>query len=157
MIQDPFAAAQSSSCSRRDALIVAPSGYVRGLGADAIIDRKQQDMFARPAGSFDVIFDTTGLYGYGRFSRLLAPSGTFVATLPSPSTVLGMLTTIVSSKQCRIVSVRPRRTDLEQLGAWLAAGLAAPISARFPLDRAADALVALKQGGQPGKIVIEIA
>jgi NADPH:quinone reductase-like Zn-dependent oxidoreductase len=128
---------------------------VRELGADETIDRKRQNPFEhdRP---FDVVFDTTGKYPYGPLKKLLAPSGNFVTTLPSPSFALAKLDTLFSSRRAKLVVVKPRRADLEELAAWFSDGLRVPIAQRFSVRDAATALARLDTGGVLGKIAVDV-
>lgn len=48
--------------------------HVRKLGADAVIDRAQQDPLTS-ATPYDVILDTTATYSFLRGARVLTPAG----------------------------------------------------------------------------------
>ncbi len=64
----------------------------------------------------------------------------------------------LSSQSERLVVVRTRRGDLEQLAAWLARGeLKAVIDSRYKLEEAADAFRRLESKRARGKLVIEVA
>lgn len=129
--------------------------FVRDLGADAVVDRKAANPLAHKQ-PFDVVFDTTGLYTYRACRRILTDSGVFVTTLPSVSFALGKLSTLLSSRRCALVMVESRRDDLEQLGRWLADGLAAPIAERVPVRDAAAALEHVTAGGLLGKVAVDV-
>ena len=129
--------------------------FVRELGAEAVIDRQTSDPLA-PAEPFDVIFDTTGRYAYRACGRSLTRSGVFVTTMPSASFVLGKLSTMVGPRRCGVVMVASRRDDLQQLGRWIAQGMAVPVAQRVPVREAASALKRLAGGGLLGKIALEV-
>ena len=62
--------------------------YVKGLGADEIIDRRKQDPMTLPA-TFDVVFDAAAAHSYFAARHLLVKGGAYVTTLPSPGVFLG--------------------------------------------------------------------
>lgn len=137
-------------CSTRDV------GRVEALGADEVVDRKQTDPLAID-GRFDVIFDTPSAYSYASCAHLLAPGGTYVATLPGPGMLWGKLATLFSSKRCSFVVVTSRRADLERLGGWLADGLEVPIDSRHPISALGAAMDRQTQRDRAGKVVIDVA
>jgi NADPH:quinone reductase-like Zn-dependent oxidoreductase len=129
--------------------------FVTELGAAEVIDRQLADPLEhdRP---FDAVFDTTGLYAYSDCVPLLTRTGAFVTTLPSPSFVAGKLRALFSRRSCSLVIVRSSRADLEQLGAWLADGLAVPIAERYDARDAGAALARMDEGHLLGKIAIDV-
>jgi len=50
---------------------------VKALGADHVIDYTQED-FTKRGESYDIIFDTVGKFPKAKYSKVLAPNGTFV-------------------------------------------------------------------------------
>jgi NADPH:quinone reductase-like Zn-dependent oxidoreductase len=58
--------------------------FVQLLGADDVIDYSGKDFMAG-LNRFDVIFDAVGKSSFVNFGPLLAPGGTYVTTLPTPS------------------------------------------------------------------------
>ncbi|MHC5020937.1 MAG: NADP-dependent oxidoreductase [Planctomycetota bacterium] len=129
--------------------------FVRSLGADAVVDRTTADPLQHTA-PFDVVFDTTGRYSYGACAKVLTPEGAFVTVLPTVGFLLGKIRTLFSRRRCRLVVVRSKRADLEQLGAWLADGLPVQIAECVPVRDVASALERLQAGGRPGKIAVEV-
>lgn len=129
--------------------------FVEGLGAGVVVDRKIADPLDHEQ-PFDAIFDSTGLYAYGRCARLLTASGAFVTTLPSLSFVAGKLRSALSRRRCGVVVVESRRADLEQLASWIAGGLTIPIAERFAARDAAAAMARMDRGRLLGKIAIDI-
>jgi NADPH:quinone reductase-like Zn-dependent oxidoreductase len=129
--------------------------HVRGLGADVIVDRRQQDPFG-VEGPFDVIFDPAAAYSYFAFSRRIAACGAFVSTVPSPLLFLGKAIAPLSGKRCDFGSVKPVSADLEQLAAWLQSGLQVPIAARFSAKDLGGALAQVAKGELLGRVVVQV-
>lgn len=129
--------------------------FVRGLGADVVVDRKARDPLAHDH-TFDAIFDTTGLYPYRSCRKLLKPQGAFVTTLPSPAWALGKASALFGGPRCEMVIVRSRQADLEQLGRWVAEGLPVPIAERFPAREVSAAFERLAQGRLLGKVAVAV-
>ena len=130
--------------------------FVRELGADEVIDRSKGDPFAGD-GTFDVVFDTPAAYSYHRCRRRLAPGGAYVTTLPSVGLVTGKLAALLSSRRCLLVVVKSTTADLEQLGAWLEAGMKIPIETSYPIRDAASAIAEIGGGGRAGRIILDVA
>ncbi len=109
------------------------------------------------SGSFDALFDVFGNLHFNRARGALRPVGVYVGTVPSARLLLRDVLSRWSAKQERMVVVKSRRRDLEQLGAWLASGaLRAVIARRFPLERHRDAFAQLASKHTHGKIVIDV-
>ena len=129
--------------------------FVRGLGADEVIDRRKQDPLS-VTGPFEVVFDAASAHGFGACKHLLAPGGAYVATLPSPAVFLGKLAAMFSGHRCEFVTVKPLRKDLEQLATWIGEGMQVPIDARFPVKSLRQGLDRLGKGEVRGRLVVEI-
>ena len=63
-------------------------GMVKSLGADHVIDYTKEDFSSREE-RYDVIFDTVGKFPKSKYSKVLAPNGTYV-TIARLSTKEGM-------------------------------------------------------------------
>jgi len=126
---------------------------VRTLGADEVVDRKATPVSAM-TGTHDVIFDTTGLYGYRALQHLLGPAGVLVSTLPSAGLLFGMAATAFSSRRVGWVVVESRTADLEAVGRMMTDGLRVPVAGAHPWRQATDAFRQLDAGGFVGKIVV---
>src|SRR5512134_3173278 len=72
-------------CSGRNA------DFVRGLGADRVIDYTRED-FTRRAERYDLIFDAVSSRSFSECKRVLTPRGIYVCTLPN-RTVLAQIIT----------------------------------------------------------------
>lgn len=109
------------------------------------------------AARFDVVFDVFGNLRFGKMRGALKNKGVFVSTVPSVGRFLRDRFSRFSSHQERLVVVKPRREDLDQLGAWLLEGkLRAVIDSRFALSDYAAAFGKLESKHTHGKLVIEL-
>ena len=121
--------------------------FVRSLGADQVIDHREQ-RFEDLTQGVDVIFDTVGGDTLGRSWRILGPNGRLV-------------TIAASSEQARnqrvqeaFFIVEPSRAQLEMVAGMIDDGELRPIvDAVFPL---ANAKQAYQQKPMRGKVVLNI-
>ena len=130
--------------------------FVRQLGAEEVIDRRQQDP-RKLQGPFDVIFDTAAAYSFASMRHALSNEGAYVTTLPSLGFMTGKLMATASKKRCHTIIVKPTQADLEQLAELLAAGLQVPIDSRFPVRELSKACERLERGEMRGRIVVDVA
>jgi NADPH:quinone reductase-like Zn-dependent oxidoreductase len=111
---------------------------------------------------FDVIFDAVGKSSFVSCRLLLAPGGTYVTTLPTPSLffwsgVQSIAGIFSNAKRANGILVRPSGKDLAYLCQLAAEGKLRPtISLTCSLDRAAEAHEASEAGHTRGKIVFEV-
>ncbi|HXZ15714.1 MAG TPA: NAD(P)-dependent alcohol dehydrogenase [Roseiarcus sp.] len=129
--------------------------YVRGLGADVVVDRRKRDPLA-VEGPFDVVFDPAAAHSYLAFRNRIAARGAFVSTVPSPALLLGKAMAALSLKRCEFGSVKPVSADFEQLAVWLQSGLQAPVDSRFPVKNLGAALAQLTRGELRGRIAVQV-
>jgi NADPH:quinone reductase-like Zn-dependent oxidoreductase len=135
--------------------------FVRSLGAQTVIDYRQED-FTRRAERFDVVFDAVATSSFGACHHLLKPGGTYVTTLPTAGVFLWYPVQVVArmfgrTKQAKFLMVRPDGNDLAFLGDLADQGRLRPTIGRtFPLDHARDAHLASEEGHARGKIVLEV-
>jgi NADPH:quinone reductase-like Zn-dependent oxidoreductase len=112
---------------------------------------------ALASGKFDVLFDVFGNLPFPRARGALKRRGLYVGTVPTPRLLSRDLVSRFSDQQERMVIVKPRRRDIEQLGAWLGSGaLRAVIAARYPLARFREAFTQLATRHTHGKLVIDL-
>ncbi len=126
--------------------------YVRGLGADEVIDYTAQD-FASAVSGCDAVFDTVGGELAMKSFAVLRPGGraAFIASGP----------TAPKPDRSDVTSLRPAvgrsRPPLERVGELVAAGAVRPPDIElFPLSQAADAH-RISQGRHfRGKLVFQV-
>ncbi|MBA1149352.1 NAD(P)-dependent alcohol dehydrogenase [Ectothiorhodospiraceae bacterium WFHF3C12] len=129
--------------------------FVRGYGADEVIDYGETNVTALP-GPYDCVFDVFGQYSARDFRACLARHGRYVSTVPKAATLFGeLLARTGLSRRSRLVNVRSRRADLEQLARWYTEGrLRAHVENRYPMTRAAEAHRQIETKRTRGKIVL---
>ncbi|WP_433894521.1 NADP-dependent oxidoreductase [Streptomyces sp. CA-111067] len=134
----------------------AKHGFVRGLGADEMIDYTRAD-FADAVRDVDVVLDTIG-GDYGtRSLRVLRTGGTLV-TLTSPGDVPPAEQTGPLGLRTGFTLVEPDYAGLKALVDLVEADrLRAEISTVLPLEQAATAHELGETGRSTGKIVLTVA
>lgn len=149
-----FGAVVTGVCSGRNAALV------RSLGADDVIDRQTGD-FTRSGRRWDIVFDVAGRSSFLKCRKVLAPHGTYLATVPSLAILPQMLwTSVFSGRRARFAATGLRRSadkvrDLEELVRLVEAGaLRAVIDRRFPLERMAEAHAHAESGRKAGSVVV---
>jgi len=138
--------------------------YVRGLGADEVLDYKEKNWWDEFDGyDFDLVFDCIGIpeNAQQKARRVLKLNGDFVTIVgdkPRPLTTSNLLkygwdkmiiphyyhiTTEANGEDLDII------TDIVEAG-----GIIPHISEEFPLSRTKDAFEKIKRGHQRGKNII---
>ena len=139
----------------------ANADFVRGLGADEVIDYARDD-FTRRGDRFDVVFDAASASSFRAARNVLTDDGCYVNTggdaASVTDTAMSALLARVSSRQRAIPlvlagnSVRwERLAALAQQGA-----LRAHIERSIALEDVADAQRAMETGHGRGKIVVRL-
>lgn len=136
------------------------AAFVTGQGATEVIDHARQDWarqdWARLGRSWDVILDTTGTVSAAHARASLAAGGRLCLVAADLPQMIGG----TWARGIRVITgVAPERAgDLRLLAAMAEAGTFRPhVSARFPLDRAAEAHALVESGRKIGSIVLEPA
>jgi NADPH:quinone reductase-like Zn-dependent oxidoreductase len=137
---------------RRGARVTATAAagnldFVRGLGADDVIDYRAERFEERVRG-VDVVFDTVGGDTLRRSWDVLRPGGRLVTIAASEE----------ESQDERIRAaffiVEPRQAELEEVARLIDAGEVRPVvGAEFPL---ADALLAYRHKPARGKVALRV-
>ena len=135
----------------------AKADFVKRLGAARVIDYK-----TTPLGSidekFDLVLDAASKSSFGKVSSILEPGGAYVTLLPSLGFLMGILTSLFSSKRCGTVVVKSRAADLNRLAGWFAEGkLEASVDSTFSLSEIQAAVAAQEGGKVQGKIAVTVA
>lgn len=128
--------------------------YVKELRADEVINYNQ-DSFVDVLRNnpVDVVFDTVGGSTYTESFKVLKPKGRIVSILEQPNEELAARHNVNAS----YLFVEPSHEDLRTFGELYDTDMLAPPKITvFPLDKAAEALEAIKEGHTIGKIVLEI-
>ena len=155
-----FGATVTAVCSE------SKGGLLRELGADRIIDYRQQDFTAERV-FYDLIVDMVSSQSVRRCRRVLARHGTYVwVGAPDTDRWLGPLRPMFAVLWMSVLGGRQRwrcaatpqlPDDLMFLARLLADGKLRPvIDRRYPLEHGADAIRYLEQGHACGKIVVEV-
>jgi NADPH:quinone reductase-like Zn-dependent oxidoreductase len=131
--------------------------FVRGLGADHVVDRTGED-FTRGGARYDIIFDAVAKRSFGQCKKVLARRGIYISTLPSAGVLLNQyFTGYFFSRKAWSVWVRPSGPDLAWMVNQVAAGrLRVSIDRKYRLDQVPEALAYSEAGKARGKVVLEI-
>jgi NADPH:quinone reductase-like Zn-dependent oxidoreductase len=129
--------------------------FLRGLGADQLIDYRQVD-FTEEVRDVDKVLETIGGDYAARSFSVLRPGGLLVtaverlnATLPGRAAAAGV--------RFAAVSVEPDYVALERLAALAEAGALRPyVQTALPLEEAATAHEIAAAGGVQGKIALTL-
>jgi NADPH:quinone reductase-like Zn-dependent oxidoreductase len=125
------------------------------LGADEALDYAVADPFTNR--SFDVVFDAFGNRSLSEARHALTAHGVYVTTVPSRRILLDTLRTFIGYPRARLVAVRSRAADLEQLARLVDEGRLRPqIDRVVPLTEAVEAVRHLETRHAHGKVIIRI-
>ena len=126
--------------------------YVKGLGADEVIDYKTQD-FTALVKDYDVVFDTVGGETFTKSHQVLRSGGILVTMSGQPDETLAKQYEIQVIQQ--MSQVTPKR--LAKLTEMLEQGvLKVHIDKVFPLEQAGEAQAYIQAGHHHGKVVIKV-
>ncbi|MFE3882660.1 NADP-dependent oxidoreductase [Streptomyces lydicus] len=134
----------------------AKHDFLRGLGADELVDYTRQD-FAETVRDIDIVLDTIGGDYGARSLRTLRPGGTLVSILP--------LDDSFPAAQARETGIRagfllvePDQTGLRAVADLVNSGkLQVTVDTVLPLEEAAKAHTLGETGRTTGKIVLSVA
>lgn len=135
------------------AATVSPSGVeaVKALGADEVIDYKNQD-YTQLLSGYDVVFNTTGADVTPAFA-VLKQGGIAVSMSGSGDEAAAAAKSITSIGQATQVNVE----RLHQLTELVETGIVTPQIAKvFTLDQIVEAFKFKEQGGTTGKVALTI-
>ncbi|MCD9145083.1 NADP-dependent oxidoreductase [Streptomyces albireticuli] len=132
----------------------AKHDFVRGLGADEVIDYRTTD-FTEVVRDADVVFDSTAQGA--RSLGALRPGGTLVSILEHGDRELAAQVE-AAGRRFAGISVEPDYASLEAIAELVDAGRIRPhVDATFPLTEAAEAHRLVAAGTARGKIVLTVA
>src|SRR5262249_31518588 len=138
--------------------------FVRGLGADTVVDYTQQD----PSGPYDLVLQVAGDASVAQLRRLLTAQGTLVlvgsgtgrdekgAVLgPLARMLIARITPRKNSHHVATFIAKVRTPDLETLATLAENGQIQPAVERtYPLEQAAAALTEIESGHTRGKLAL---
>ncbi|MFE0046749.1 NADP-dependent oxidoreductase [Streptomyces albireticuli] len=132
----------------------AKHDFVRGLGADEVVDYRTTD-FTEVVRDADVVFDSTAQGA--RSLGALRPGGTLVSILEHGDRELAAQVE-AAGRRFAGISVEPDYASLEAIAELVDAGRIRPhVDATFPLTEAAEAHRLVAAGTARGKIVLTVA
>ncbi|MFT5582430.1 MAG: NADPH:quinone reductase-like Zn-dependent oxidoreductase [Cognaticolwellia sp.] len=128
---------------------------VRGLGADVVIDYREQDHF-RTDAPYDIILDCAAKAPWASFEEVLTETGVLSQITLDPGWIPRIAWTNLSSKKkIKPTMLKPNAKDLSILLGWMQQGkLKSLVGASFPFTELADAWRLNEKGGTLGKIGI---
>jgi len=150
--------------------------FVRGLGADEVVDYKQQQ-FQDVLRDYDAVLGTVKgevieqsvgiLKPGGRIASLVGPLDAAFARKRGLNVLLRIVFGLMSRKILRLAGkrgvaysflfVHPDGGQLAEIGALLESGRLRPVIDKvFPFEQATDALAYLAQGRARGKVVVRL-
>jgi NADPH:quinone reductase-like Zn-dependent oxidoreductase len=130
----------------------AKADFVRGLGADEVIDYEVED-FAEVARDIDVVLESVGGDYANRSLRTLRPGGLLVTLVERTNAQLAARVK-AAGRRFAGITVEPDSSGLEKLAEWVDNGrLRVHVDEAFPLDAVARAHRRL-EGGVKGKLVL---
>jgi NADPH:quinone reductase-like Zn-dependent oxidoreductase len=148
--------------------------FVRGFGADVVIDYRAQD-FEKELSGYDLVLDSLGGENLEKSLRILKPGGKAIGISGPPTpqfakqaglnpvlrlAITGLSRRIRSQAKKAGVSydfllMRASGEQLQQIAKLVDAGIIRPIVGKtFPFDQTPQALQALSAGGIRGKVVV---
>ncbi|RFS87210.1 NADP-dependent oxidoreductase [Actinomadura spongiicola] len=131
----------------------AKSEFVRGLGADEIVDYRARD-FAEVVNDMDIVLDTVGGDTAFRSIQTLRPGGLLVTVADRRNMELAARTE-AAGRRFAGLTVEPDHSGLEALTRLVETGrLRVHVSHRIPLAEAAKAHALVDEGRSTGKVVL---
>ena len=159
-IAKSYGAEVTGVCSTRNVELV------RGIGADHVIDYKQQD-FTQGTERYDLIIDTVGNHSLSALRRVMQPAGALVIVGGSsegrwlgPVTGLlkGLMLAPFIKQRIEPLLADMNSQDLTLLAGLMTSGKLVPvIDRRYPLSEVPQAIEYLETGRARGKVVIEVS
>lgn len=150
--------------------------WLKALGADLVIDYKQQN-FESVLHDYDVVLNSLGADVLEKSLKVLKPGGQLISISGPPTTqfaqeqdlswplkqIMRLLSLGIRRKahkqdvNYRFVFMRANGAQLQQITALIEAGIIKPVIDRaFPFESTAEALKYVEQGRAKGKVVVSI-
>jgi NADPH:quinone reductase-like Zn-dependent oxidoreductase len=135
---------------------------VKSLGADAVIDYKEED-FTKTGQTYDIVFDAVGKSSFSRCRGSLKQGGVYLTTVPSLVIPFQMLwTSRIGSRKAILflagkMPASEKTKDLVFLTGLIEAGEMEPVIDRcYPLEQTAEAHAYVEKGHKKGSVVITV-
>lgn len=134
--------------------------FVRGIGADHVIDYKTED-FTKNGRHYDFILDVMGHHAFFNYKKSLNPNGRYVmlggsSLLAQQTLLLGPIVSWISNKSMRLLMYKPNK-NIDVLVKLIEDHKVRPIIDKiFPLEDTAAAFQYYAQGQAKGKVVISL-
>jgi len=158
------------------ATVIATAGgpekvaFVASLGADVVIDHRQQDIAeavreATGGRGVDVVYDPVGGDAYTAATRCIAHEGRLLLIgfaggswgEPRPAHMVNQNYSVVGVMPSGYDRAFKERSHAALLDHWSAGRLQIPIHGVFPFENVPDAIEVLARGEAQGKVVVEVA
>lgn len=126
--------------------------YVKGLGADEVIDY-QSEKFEKKIKDYDAVFDTAGGDAYQKSFQVVKEGGIIVSMVEQPNEELMAKYKITAKAQF----TQPNADQLVKLASLVDDGIIKPhVDKSFSMEQAKDAFDYQQTGSPQGKVVIAI-
>ena len=133
----------------------ARAELVRTLGADQVIDYRQQDHF-RGDAPYDIIIDCAARAPWARFAEVMSDDARLSQPTPTPAWLIPLARSVFSRKKARFTALKPNAADLQILIDHIEAGrMKSVVGARFHFTALEEAWALNQRGGTAGKIVLD--
>ncbi len=151
LARNHFGARVTGVCS------TAKMEYVKGLGAEQVIDYTKED-FTRNGETYDVVFDIPGKASFARVKGSLADNGIYLLASFKTRQLLQMLwTQVTGGKKVLCALASDNAEDLRAIKDLVEAGkLTAVVDRYFTMEQAPDAHRHVEAGLKKGAVVIRM-
>ncbi|KAJ4267178.1 hypothetical protein NW762_003279 [Fusarium torreyae] len=133
------------------------------LGADFVFDYKKVDVISeleKSGEGFDIVVDNVGTSGlYESCHRFVKPGGIFLQVNFNLNAIRRSILPAWlggGRRQYKIVGLKTKTEDLDQLAEWLKEGKVKPVVQTYEWEDAPKAYTKLKSGRTVGKIVFRV-
>ena len=124
--------------------------YVRGLGADTVIDF-QKESFEKVLNGYDFVFDTVAGETYKKSFAVLKKGGTIISMLEQPNAELAAQYGVTALSQITQVTTARLNAVAELVSNGI---IKVHVDRVFPAEKVKDAFLARESGKVRGKVVL---
>lgn len=131
--------------------------YVRALGAEQVIDYRNED-WLRPGRHFDVVFDAAAAASFAQARPMLSTEGVYINTMPRGALYWSALVARATSRQrCVPFMLKIDSALLARLGRLAAEGVIVPhLQEIVDLSQVAAAQRRMQRGEVHGKVCVRV-